>query len=52
MCYYIATTEEKEALMMRDYEYEREMELIDELGKEKFSIKSILKAVELFSLVR
>lgn len=38
--------------MMRDYRYEREMELIDELGKEKFSIKSILKAVELFSLVR
>ena len=50
--YYIATTEEKEALMMRDYEYEREMELIEELGTEKFSIKSILKAVELLSLVR
>ncbi len=38
--------------MMREYEYEREMELIEELGNEKFSIKSILKAVELLSLVR
>lgn len=38
--------------MMRDYRYEREMELIDELCNEKFSIKSILKAVELLSLVR
>lgn len=52
VCYYIATTEEKEEFMMRDYEYEREMELIEELGNEKFSIKSILKAVELLSLVR
>lgn len=37
--------------MMYGYKYEREMELIDELCNEKFSIKSILKAVELFSLV-
>lgn len=38
------------------YEYKREMykhemQLIEELGKEKFSVKAILKAVELLSLV-
>ncbi len=55
VCYYIATTEEKEALTMYEYNHEmqiREMQLIEELGSEKFSIKSILKAVELLSLVR
>ncbi len=34
------------------YEYRRGMQLIEELGNEKFSIKAILKAVELLSLVR
>lgn len=34
------------------YEYRREMQLIEELESEKFSIKAILKAVELLSLVR
>lgn len=40
---------------MYEYNHEmqiREMQLIEELGSEKFSIKSILKAVELLSLVR
>lgn len=34
------------------YEYKREMQLIEELESEKFSIKAILKAVELLSLIR
>lgn len=34
------------------YEYKREMQLIEELENEKFSIKAFLKAVELLSLVR
>lgn len=34
------------------YEHNREMQLIEELENEKFSVKAILKAVELLSLVR
>ncbi len=34
------------------YEHNRGMQLIEELENEKFSVKAILKAVELLSLVR
>lgn len=36
---------------MSDYILDREKELIDELMSEKFSLKTILKAVELAALV-
>lgn len=41
----------KEAVRMFNAKYEREMQLIKELGNEKFSLKSLLKAVELMTLV-
>lgn len=37
---------------MSNVVYVRSRELIDEIGNEKFSLKSILKAVELMALVR